>query len=624
MYLDAVVEGDRYLAIREDMTIQLVRHRPYFYVVSRERLSKERVVEEIKKVGRVRGYSGDVLAEMVVSVQETDLKPFVFDEQYRMYYVSLADRVYKVETREPKPVAYMGEALAARGFKVGACNVRYRVRLSFDIIAPSILGVEAPVIFKTKDDAISLLLSALKKLRGRKVLAFDIEVESRGTFPRPGDPLLSISVYPFRFLVDMLEGDEDIKRATKDVVVFSHGDTEEMVADFMEYLDRERPIAVVGWNSIDFDAKYMKPFVGGDASIAMFHFRVRNRAYPHIDLFRLRKAAGQSLGLRSHAAFALDDVAEDLGIIARGGEVATIEASVDRSNMVALLERDPETFHKYIRIDAALTAAIGMRWLAIIYSLAVATGIAPTALQELNSGQIYEYVTYVRFLEMMGFAPTLRTRELEYGKMKALPSVYARGKVIVPSYGPKRNIMIIDFASMFPNIMYWMRVDPVSVVPLDIETENRRIKLPLPAFRRVSEREAFYVALGVKKSRSSGVRIAKMIAKVVTTASVLEYPIANALFLRLHVKKLKRGGGEDAEIFGYVDKALKIFINAGYGGMAKERGNMLNEIAAAYVFYKSNEIQMLPILLIEEIALGNAGGPSRDGGADGDEEYGGG
>jgi len=529
--------------------------------------------------------------------------------------------------------------------RAGLFNIRYEVRVSYDLQRQGyrLLGLPTLAVFLPNDEMIDVMEKTIDRLRTMKVLAVDIEVYStRGGFPEKGDPILSITYAVFRLGDDIFSPDwpeNNVKTIILDRVSSASRmriESRKLVSEFFRVLERERPNIIVTYNGSAFDFPYMEPYKARDQYLLEPFFlgvwREDTRiVIPHVDLMLLRESLGSSLGVRSQVAHALEDVALevaesiskycDVSWLA-GSKYITAERVLNHAKLRDYWERDDPLFHTYIVADVYLTALLARIWLYPVFVLAVLTGTPVSILQRLNMGQLAEYVA-VEFLTRLGFYPELREREFDYAKTSARVSiedswVFNRGKVYTLDYGVYggRDKMIIelDFAQLYPTDMVSNTVDPTSIyivkgyrgsTPL-----NPTLATSLP-LRIVAEKQTS-VLLGKRKKKSEATIEPFYVMRVVPGYGPISWLVYKLYTARRETKKLKsRAKEEKKPELAAPDQAIKILNNSFYGAMSKRRGNLVNELASASVFWRTQKLLYEVIDFVNKELPKRIGKPAR-------------
>lgn len=550
---------------------------PYFYVsVNRS------------KVNYFKNTLFSKMGRDILEVEETDLVPLVWANEAGFMPAPGSFVALKVSVTHPSIVPkivrfiernFQGENTGV--VQAGAANVKFDVRCGFDLTRGFITNKDAIALLPAEEMA-SEAEKVLKIVEGLKVAAFDIEVDARGFFPGPDAKILSVS-YVTVSLGETVEPKELVDRVT---VLEGENST----VEFARALAREGVHAVAGYNSYNFDVLYLYRNLREKETMPRFIVDIGGTPVPHFDLFLILENLRGAMKVRSHGTHALDDVTVESGAVNPNDpfveEMLRVEEAMDRTNIGVIYESQRDLFLKYAKYDVVLTALLAQKWLPAIYMLASLSKIPPSMIQFLNTGQLAEYLLAVYWLEKLGFAPTMRRRnpEREFKKiasktLKSLEEFYGKGKVYVRGADTYRNVLELDFDQLYPTIYSAYFIDPAGLIKFD---DSIPVQL-----RDSLQKLSFTIFLGRRDKKSadyiSTVTYKGTVAPIYGPLSPVLYNLYRA---RAFAKKLKK---QDKR-FDVVDQAIKIFNNSVYGGFSKERGNLLNEAASAYIFYKSNQI----------------------------------
>jgi len=549
--------------------------------------------------------------------REIDGLALLYDESGFIYVPTNLLRVYKcvANSRSQVPKAVSSILTSVSSAKAGLYNIRYEVRVAYDFSQTHrLLGVPAPLIFLRNADMVEQMSRVIDIIGDLKVMAVDIEVYSTsGGFPHKGDPILTISYTLFRLKDNIFSPDwpeKNVKILSIPRNISKKPDmlkaSRALVKQFFELIEQERPNIIVTYNGSGFDFPYMEPFKDDNIILSPTTIVINKEGgekilIPHIDLLMVRTYLGSSMGIRSHAAYALDDVAlevaeqiEDFYDMEwlKNSDYIKAERLLNHAVLKEYWERNDPIFHNYVVADVYLTALIARIWLYPLFILATLTGIPPSTLQYLNTGQIAEYV-FVELLRRIGFYPELRTRSLEYGKSETdeedESDIYSKGKVYVYDYGlfggNGRKIIELDFAQMYPSDMVANSVDPTAVYTTDL-AKNVSGLSELKISRRVTE-----VLLGRKAKKSSGSIKPETRLNIIHGYGPISWLIYKLYTSRKLTKKLKKQASEEKRPeLASADIAVKILNNSFYGAFSKQRGNLVSEIVSASVFWRTQRI----------------------------------
>jgi len=552
--------------------------------------------------------------------------PLIYDPALFLYVPKPELRVYKGyashRSKVPEAVASL---LNRYNVKAGLYNIKYEARVALDFSKTHhLLGVPSPLVFLPNSKMVRIMEEVIEKLGDLKVMAVDIEVYSTsGGFPRQGDPILTITYTVFK-LKDNIFDKEWPEKNVKVLSIKNAKDVSEMkresmklVERFFEILRKERPNVIVTYNGTGFDFPYMKPFVTRNYYIITKNVigiwrpeKNERILIPHIDLMLVREYLGSSMGIRSHAAYALDDVALEVAESLRKfynidwlfeSDYIKAERLLNHAKLKEYWERNDPLFHNYIVADVYLTALIARVWLYSLFILSVLTGMPPTLVQSMNTGQIAEYLA-VELLARLGFYPELRTRTMEYSRTTDVIEdsdgwVFNRGKVYVHDYGvyggSGKKIVELDFAQLYPSDMVANSTDPtmffIKEGSHDGTPVDRTLNVPAEKYR-VAERQTTII-LGRKPKKSSSTIKTRYILKIVPGYGPISWFVYKLYTARKETKKLKKRAKTEKRVELLApDQAIKILNNSFYGAFSKSRGNLINEAISATVFWRTQKL----------------------------------
>lgn len=537
-----------------------------------------------------------------------------------------AEKAYKIEVVHRSRVPKVAQQVATQGI-AGLYNVKYLVRAALDIQREKdvgILGYPTPIAFLPNKEMINYMEDAIDKIADLKVMAVDIEVYSRrGGFPARGDPILSITYSTFKLGDNIFT--EDWPEQGIHYILNEDADergSRRIVREFINVIRRENPDIVVGYNTSGFDFPYMKPFAIGVE--LTFDFIIdRLRFYPHIDLMVVRDSLGSSLGLRRQSVFALDDVAVEAIAGNKvdkmygldwlyGSKYLEAERKLDHAKLKQYFDHRDELFFDYIVADVLLTSYLARIWLYPLFLLSLLTGIPVNVLQGLNTGQMAEYVLS-ELLTRLGFYPQLIRRTKDYGRLTSggqivsklksiIPSiwVFERGKVYVykPGLygGPGYRIVELDFAQLYPTDMVRNTVDPTSlfITKWVIVDSNGRIESGMDTISNIPLFKDNRTWVMLKDNSSM------YFYEVVPGYGPVSWFIYKLYTARNETKKLKKRAKQEKRVELLApDQAVKIYNNSNYGAFSKTRGNLVNELASAAVFWRTQKLLYEVISAIE-------------------------
>lgn len=547
-------------------------------------------------------------------------------------------RVVKVYTRKKEYVPQVSNIVESLfpGARVGRNNIVYPVRVAMDFNVP-FFHPDSPLLFQPNSEIEALARETIELNIKRKIMSWDIEVYSPvvNKFPKPGSPVITI-----QYAYTTLEDDSffDPSWIKENVVVLSADDLDsspDLVKQFLREVDRIRPDFLVGYNSINFDSRYIRPFVKYPFYTFpdVMHIRVNDHVYPHIDFYMIVERLRSSLGLRSSQRIRLHDVLKE--IVRKDKRLSWLlsspymmaEEKLDHSKIGWHWKNKTELFHYYVSADAYAPLVFAREWLLTIILLSTLTGFPITEISRLNTGQVAEFLQ-VRWLERLGMSPIVVERTKEFKKIKEMPEnvrtmleklghgdktdLFFKGKVFVKEYGLMGPIVEGDFAQLYPTLMSNESVDPFSLRYRYLITPEMTFKVYDRMFARpfkIRSRE-FPVTLGIpprgkdgRPRKNADYMELKEVYLVTPVYGPISFLIYKMFTMRRITKKLKKEAKDTgrAELLS-ADQAVKILNNATFGAWSKKRG-MINEAMSAYVFWKSLKI-LLDVVDYAERELG--------------------
>jgi len=334
------------------------------------------------------------------------------------YYTTNWEKCIKLNVRLPSDVPNIRDKLEKIGIPTYESDIKF-VRRWFidDYILPS---SRPPVMF------------------------FDIEVDSRRGMPRidkPEQRILSIAVIDYQgreyFLCDR---DEHV-----------------IISRFLEILDYH--VLAVGWNIIGFDIPYLK---------ARCERLGISFDWNSIKFLDLQRQAERFQLLKGFGSEKLGDVAEILDVgrkVEIRGDMGEVLWDWFRNN--------PKKLYEYNMTDTRLTKGIN-DVLNVVNTIISISRIARLPLQELITEQ--GVISMHKVFENMFMIYSLnRDKRIvlprrSYGSREV--KKYKGAIVLQPRFGVLRNVIELDFESLYPNIIISFNVGVETLDP------NGRIKTP--------------------------------------------------------------------------------------------------------------------------------------------------
>lgn len=264
-----------------------------------------------------------------------------------------------------------------------------------------------------------------------KYLIYDIEVDAGDEFPEP-------SIAKNRIL-SICAMDQD---GTE--FVFCDQDEALMVEDFLALATKYRIIG--GWNSMRFDWPYIKNRATNWLGIRVDEFQI-------IDLDFL--AMYRFVTLVEKASFSLDN-------IAKVEEIGIRKVEVEVSKLKLLMENDPEKLIEYNMTDVKMVAAIEKKYMLVNFLFAICESCHTLPREHFYLDQ--------HGIGRMSVFQGVETILIKNANRKGIhvptrkdnsPPTYVGGMVMEPPRkGVVDNVAIIDFSSLYPNIMRAFNIGP--------------------------------------------------------------------------------------------------------------------------------------------------------------------
>jgi len=498
------------------------RFRPYFYAL----LAKHATSYE-KVMSRIRGLSKP--SSPIIDVRLLDKKYFgrprktihvttVIPEYVRTYReevrrISEVEDVLEADIRFAMRYLIDKHLFPFHVYEVEVEEIKslagYRVQKAFNIVSDP----------KHKEDA--TIQSYLSMLR---ILAFDIEVYSKRGSPNPNtDPVIIIAVMDSSGQKKLFEAEGyDDKRA---------------IREFVNYVKSFDPDIIVGYNNNEFDWPYLlnrarrlgvkldvTRRVGAEPTTSVHgHISVPGRL--NVDLYDYAEE------MHEIKVKTLEEVAEYLGVMKKSERVLIEwwripEYWDDPKKRDLLLQ--------YALDDVVSTYGLAEKMLPFAIQLSSVTGVPLDQVGAMGVGFRLEWYLIRAAYDMNELVPNrVERREESY-----------RGAIVLkPLRGVHENIAVLDFSSMYPNIMIKYNVGPDTIVDDSAECEKYG---------------GCYVAPEVgHKFRKEPPGFFKTV-------------LVNLLSLRKKVREEMKKYPVDSPEYRLLDerqKALKVLANASYGYM---------------------------------------------------------
>ncbi len=419
------------------------RFRPYFYALLARGVDPGRVAPRIRALSRPKS--------PIIGVEH----------DVRKYFGRPRD-VLRVRTVIPEAVREYRELVKrVEGVEdVLEADIRFTMRylIDHDVFPFAWYRVEAePVetrmgfrvdrVYLVKSDPEPLYQEALapSRLPDMRLLAFDIEVYSRQGSPRPErDPVIIIAV-------KTSDGDEQLFTA-------EGMDDRRPIREFVEYVKRFDPDIIVGYNNNHFDWPYLLKRahvlgikldvtrrVGAEPTTSVHgHVSVPGRL--NVDLYDYAEEMPE-IKVKS-----LEEVAEYLGVMKKSERVILNWWEIpdywdDERKRPVLLQ--------YARDDVRATYGLAEKLLPFAIQLSYVTGLPLDQVGAMSVGFRLEWYLIRAAFHM---------KELVPNRVERPEETYRGAIVLEPLRGIHENIAVLDFSSMYPNIMIKYNVGPDTLV----------------------------------------------------------------------------------------------------------------------------------------------------------------
>jgi DNA polymerase I len=525
--------------------------RPYFYAILSEDVPEQEVVGKIKLLSR-----GD---SPIIGVEITTRK-----------YYGKPVKVARITTVKPEAVREYREAVKkVRGVvDVLEADIRFSMRYVLDNDVTPCQWYEAEV--EPVEGVTGYRVNSVYSLVGKprlldraipprlRVLALDIEVYNpRGATDPSRDPIIVIA---------LANSEGEVR-----ILTASDGPTpqdRELLKEFINYVLTYDPDIVVGYNSNRYDLPYLverasklgialdigrvrggipRPSVHG-------HYSIPGRL--HVDLYNFAEEIPE-VKIKS-----LDVVAEYLGVMKRSERVLIPGHEIyrywdDRSKRKTLLD--------YARDDVVSTLRLSEKFLPFAMQLSSLTGLPLDQVGAASVGYRLEWYLMRAATKMGELIPNRVEREYE---------PYRGAIVLEPKKGVHENIAVLDFTSMYPNIMIKYNIGPDTFV--EGECSNCYV-VPGLGYSFRKEPPGFY-------------------------KSVLE----TLLKLRKAVREEMKKYPPDSPEYRVLDerqRALKVLANASYGYMGWVGARWYFRQGAEAVTALGREIIKRAVELAEKLGL---------------------
>ncbi len=420
------------------------KFRPYFYALVKQDYSGSLELQRIRMLSKARS--------PIIDLRIVDKK--YFGKPRKAIKVTTVTPEYVREYREQvKRIEWVEDVLEA--------DIRFAMRYIIDKHLFPFTWYEVEVeelegLRGYRADSVYRVIGEYSIIEGYehvmpslRLLAFDIEVYSESGSPKPErDPVIIIAVANDR-------GETKVFTAREKNGKYYDRD---VLEEFAEYVKNYDPDVVIGYNSNEFDWPYLlarakllgvKMDVGRRVGVepsTSVHGHISIPGRLNVDLYNYAEEIHE-IKVKS-----LEEVAEYLGVMKKSERVLIDWWEIPR------YWRDKElrkTLIQYALDDVKSTYGLGEKMLPFAYQLSRTTGVPLDQVGAMSVGFRLEWYLIRAAFDMNELVPNrVQRREESY-----------RGAIVLkPLRGVHENIAVLDFSSMYPNIMIKYNVGPDTLV----------------------------------------------------------------------------------------------------------------------------------------------------------------
>ncbi len=445
--------------------------RPYFYAIIREGVNITTLIAKVKRLSKPRS--------PIINVEVVDRK-----------YYGKPVKALKITTVIPETIREYREEVRKfpEVLEVVEADIRFSMRylIDNDVKPCGWHEVEVEEVPKTPGYRIDAEFVAKKHPKPLaeermppplRILAFDIEVYSKQGSPRPEkDPVIIISTCNDKGRLKLfIAKDHDDKNAIK---------------EFIEYVKSYDPDIIVGYNSNRFDWPFLQGRckflglrldvgrrIGGEPTTSVYgHISIPGRL--NVDLYDFAEEIPE-IKVKT-----LENVADYLGIMKKSERVMIEWYEIpqywdDKEKRKILL--------KYAEDDVKSTYGLAEKFLPFGIQLSYITGLPLDQVAAASVGFRLEWYLMREAFKYGELVPNRIERRYE---------PYRGAIVLEPLRGIHSKIAVLDFSSMYPNIMIKYNVGPDTFVKGECppnecwiapEVHHRFRKQPSGFFKKVLE-----------------------------------------------------------------------------------------------------------------------------------------
>ncbi len=513
------------------------KFRPYFYLVP------ERSVSENEIMGV---YAID---------NNKQVKPTMVEKEKRQLFGNTVE-AYRIYTKLPSAVPKLSSAMQ----QLGNCyehDIPFAKRYAID---SNIAPLTSYRISARKREG-KLELSSIEKPSTEKdialnVLCFDIEVYNPLVKPRPEkDPILMIS-YSYNSNGTRGRGVITYKKIDEEHVTVAN-DEKSMLEGFAELLNKLDIDIVTGYNSANFDVKYMlerAKAIGVSFNMSRFegdtHIeshglleRVKISGRVHVDMYNVAKfiaTVGATEKVLKFTDFKLKTVYEAVSskkkvMVEKKDIYKMWDGSAEELKELAIYNlNDSEALHEVFDTFIPIMVELSKTTYDVLSDVCVST-----------TGQLVEFLL-MRYA--YNFNEIIPNKPNESDIRQRLANPIEGAYVKVPNPGIYNNLAILDFRGLYPSIIISHNIDPSSVNP--------------------SAKDYYESPIGTRFDKSR--------------KSIMPTILKQLIDQRTEVKKLYKKYPDNVNLAAR-SQALKITANSFYGYLGYARSRWYSRDCAASV-----------------------------------------
>ncbi|MDE1856831.1 MAG: ribonuclease H-like domain-containing protein [Candidatus Micrarchaeota archaeon] len=427
--------------------------RPYFYLLPKEGVT----------AGEVMDFSFPERDTMIRAVQVDEEKRRLFGKTVTFFRITVAT---------PTDVPKLSGALARYG-QAYESDIPFAKRY---VIDTGIVPLTKYSFEIERDGEINAIKSYAKSedssMPALNVLCFDIETYNPLNIPRPDkDAVIMIS---YAYVSNGKSGHQVITyRDTDEGSTLVVKDEKQMFKEFIKKLNELDIDIVSGYNSANFDVKYMlerAKAIGIECNFGRYSGTTRIERHGlvdmvkmpgrvHVDMYpvvRFVQVVGAQENILKLADYKLKTVYEALS----GGKKVTVE---NKQEIWKMWDGPQETFDELVRYNLSDSDALEFVYDTLMPLMAELSRITGDMLSDVvvsTAGQLVEF-TLMRFARSFGEVIPNKPDDTEIRNRQYNPIEGAYVKT--PEAGVYDNIVVFDFRGLYPSIIISHNIDPSSL-----------------------------------------------------------------------------------------------------------------------------------------------------------------